>query len=102
MATSKKVTKGSLKSASGRGDSKLTRVKVSGKAEAINVGKINAASGSGTTNSGGKKEAISKKDIGKVAGTGPSRIKLSSHTSTSVDSGQGTKNFGGGAGATGL
>lgn len=100
MATSKKVSKGSLKSASGRGDSKLTRVKVSGKAEAINVGKINAATGN-TTSKGGKKEEISKKDIGRVAGTGPSRTKLSTHSSTPVDSGQGNKNLSS-AGATGF
>lgn len=101
MATSKKVTKGSLKSASGRGDSKLERVKLSGKAEAINVGKINAATGTTTSSKGGKKEEISKKDIGRVAGTGPSRTKLSTHSSTPVDSGQGTKNLGS-AGATGF
>ena len=73
----KKVTKGTLKSASGRGDTKFDRTKVSGKAESINLGKINAATGSTASRDTTKsKTEISKDEFKKVSGAGPARTKV--------------------------
>lgn len=73
----KKVTKGTLKSASGRGDTKMERTKVSGKAESINLGKINAATGNTASRDTTKsKTEISKDEFKKVSGAGPARTKV--------------------------
>ncbi len=83
----KKVTKGTLKSASGRGASKTT-IKASGKAEAISLGKINAATGSTASREGKSKTEMSKDDFKKVSGAGPSTTKIGTYNSTPTGTGK--------------
>ncbi|MBX3402853.1 MAG: hypothetical protein KF699_05490 [Phycisphaeraceae bacterium] len=85
----KKVTKGTLKSASGRGDTKdvkFDRTKVSGKTESINLGKINAATGNTASRDTTKsKNEISKDEFKKISGAGPARNKVTYSGANTVE-----------------